>query len=197
MPFPLRETVLSSDFFFFLFRTNYLFKREIFNRNFIPSVWRLWHASNRFLYLMVEKKGSQQAILNTQYFSSSYYQLSFKYGIPRPYLGNIRIPNTPLALSFTFQKNPFWGVCVLNHVWLFVTPWTVAHQVPLPVECSGQESWGGLPFPIPGDLPNPGLKPVSLTSPALPDRLFTTSPVCCHFKEPIWKAGIFRDGNLC
>ena len=41
----------------------------------------------------------------------------------------------------------------------FETPWTVAHQTPLSVEFSRQEDWSGLPFPAPGDLPEPGIKP--------------------------------------
>ena len=41
------------------------------------------------------------------------------------------------------------------------TPWTVAHQAPLSVGFSRQEYWSGLPFPSPGDLPNPGIKPGS------------------------------------
>ena len=47
----------------------------------------------------------------------------------------------------------------LSHVWLFVTPWTVAHQAPLSMGFSRQEYWSGLPFPSPGYLPNPGIKP--------------------------------------
>ena len=39
---------------------------------------------------------------------------------------------------------------------LFATPWTVAHQVPPSMEFSRQEYWSGLPFPSPGDLPDPG-----------------------------------------
>ena len=50
---------------------------------------------------------------------------------------------------------------------LFVTLWTVACQAPLSMGFSRQEYWSGLPCPFPGDLPNPGIKPVSLTSPAL------------------------------
>ena len=73
--------------------------------------------------------------------------------------------------------NPCVCVCVcvyvLCHVWLFVTPWTVAHQVLLSMEFSGQEYWSRLPFPSPGDLPNPGIE---LTSPALAGKFFTTSP---------------------
>ena len=54
-------------------------------------------------------------------------------------------------------------VCVasLSHVWLFVTPWTIAHQAPLPMEFSRQEYWSGLPVPSPGDLPDPGVEPMS------------------------------------
>ena len=48
-----------------------------------------------------------------------------------------------------------------------VTPWTVACHVSLSMEFSRQEYWTGLPFPTPGDLPDPGIKPVSLASPAL------------------------------
>ena len=40
-----------------------------------------------------------------------------------------------------------------------VTPGTVAHQVPLSMGSSRQEYWSGLPFPSPGDLPNPGIEP--------------------------------------
>ena len=41
------------------------------------------------------------------------------------------------------------------------TPWTVAHQAPLSMGFSRQEYWSGLPFPSPGDLPNPGIEPGS------------------------------------
>ena len=53
-----------------------------------------------------------------------------------------------------------------------VTLWTVAHQAPLSMKFSRQESWSGLPFPPPGDLPNPGVKPVSLMFPALAGVFF-------------------------
>ena len=42
-----------------------------------------------------------------------------------------------------------------------VAPWTVAHQAPLSMGFSRQEYWSGLPFPSPGDLPNPGIEPES------------------------------------
>ena len=49
----------------------------------------------------------------------------------------------------------------LRCVWLFAIPQTVAHQAPLSMGFSRQEDWSGLPFPPPGDLPDPGIKPVS------------------------------------
>ena len=52
---------------------------------------------------------------------------------------------------------------VLSRVQLFVTPWAVDCQAPLSMEFSRQEYWSGLPFPSPGDLPNPGIKPRSPT----------------------------------
>ena len=52
---------------------------------------------------------------------------------------------------------------------------TVARQAPLSMEFSRQEYWNGLPFPTPGDLPGPGIKPMSLASPALVGRFFTTA----------------------
>ena len=58
-------------------------------------------------------------------------------------------------------------------VQLFATPWTVAHQAPLSMGFSMQEYWSGLLWPLPGDLPNPGIKPMSLKSPALAGGLFT------------------------
>ena len=56
----------------------------------------------------------------------------------------------------------------------FVSPWTVARQAPLSMEVYRQEHWSGLSFPSSRDLPNPGIKPVSLVSPALAGRFFTT-----------------------
>ena len=55
----------------------------------------------------------------------------------------------------------------------FVSPWTVARQVTLSMGFCRQEYWSELPFPPPGDLPDPGLEP---ESPALASRFFTTEP---------------------
>ena len=68
-------------------------------------------------------------------------------------------------------------VCyLLSRIWLFVTPWTVAHQALLSREFPRQEYWSGLPFPSPGDLPGPGIKPMSPVSPALQADSLPTEP---------------------
>ena len=55
----------------------------------------------------------------------------------------------------------------LSHDRLFVTPWTVAYHIPPSMGFSSQEYWSGLPFPSPEDLPEPGIKPTSVSSHAL------------------------------
>ena len=59
---------------------------------------------------------------------------------------------------------------------LFASPWTTSCQAPLSVEFSKQEYWSGLPFPPPRDLPNPGILPASLVSPALTGRFLPAVP---------------------
>ena len=65
--------------------------------------------------------------------------------------------------------------CVLSHVWLFAILWTVAHQASLCMGYFRQEYWSGLSFPPPGDLPNPGIEPVSLASPTSAGGFFSSS----------------------
>ena len=67
-------------------------------------------------------------------------------------------------------------VCVpeLSLAWLFANPWTGAHQISLHMEFPRKEYWSGLPFLSPGDLPDLGIKPASLASPALAGWFFTT-----------------------
>ena len=57
-----------------------------------------------------------------------------------------------------------------------MTPWTVAFQAPLSMGFSRQEYWSGLPFPPLGDLPDPGIEPMSPVSPAQAGRFFVTVP---------------------
>ena len=78
-------------------------------------------------------------------------------------------PNTNcslLLLSFSCQVMPD----------SFVILWIITCQGPLSMGFPRQECWSGLPFPTPGDLPAPGIKPASLAPPALADVFFTTVP---------------------
>ena len=74
-----------------------------------------------------------------------------------------------------------------SHVRLLATPWPIAHQAPLSMEFSRQEYWSGLPFPSPGDLPDPGIKPWSLTLQA--DSLLSEPPGKSRALGP-WNQGI-------
>ena len=78
------------------------------------------------------------------------------------------------------QLLPSYSLCVctqlLNRVQLFVTPWIVTCQAPLSVDFSMSEYWSRLPFPTPGNLPKPGIEPMSLASPALAGRFL----IVCH-----------------
>ena len=65
-----------------------------------------------------------------------------------------------MAIAITWKEK--LKVKLFSRVRLFATPWTVTYQVPLSVGFSRQEHWSGLPFPSPGDLPNPGIEPRSL-----------------------------------
>ena len=69
-----------------------------------------------------------------------------------------------------------------------VAPWTVTRQAPLSMGFSRQEYWSGLPFPSPGDLPDPGIKPTCLLSPALAGGFFTPNatwqtPIFVYFRK--------------
>ena len=72
------------------------------------------------------------------------------------------------------HSNIHWSeVKWLSRVWLFVTPWTIAYQAPPSIRFSRQEYWSGLPFPSPGDLPDPGIEP---QSPAFQADALTSEP---------------------
>ena len=106
------------------------------------------------------------------------------------------------TLSPKKEKRAGWGGCVcshwscqgcmhawmlsrFSHVQLFATPWTVTHQAPLSMEFSRQEYWSELPFPSPGDLPDPGISPMSPASPALQ----ADSLLLSHHGSPLSRLG--------
>ena len=77
-------------------------------------------------------------------------------------------------------------MCLVAHscVWLSVTPQTAVLQAPLLMGFFRQEYWSGLPFPTPGDLPNPGIESVA---PALASGFFNTEPpwkvLSCYWRK--------------
>ena len=83
---------------------------------------------------------------------------------------------TPVTFPFTsIYSLPYSIVCAHSVVSNSVTPRTIACQVPLSMEFSRQEYWSELPFPTPGDLPDPGIEPTFLAS-SLAGGFFTTVP---------------------
>ena len=84
-------------------------------------------------------------------------------------------------------------MCVLSRVRLSATPWTVAHHALVSTGFSRQEYWSGLPFPPPGDLPDPGIQHVFPVSPALAADSLPRShlgfPGGSAGKESTWNVG--------
>ena len=74
---------------------------------------------------------------------------------------------------------------LFSRVWFFETPWTIAHQTPLSMDFSRHEYWSVLPFPIPGDIPNPRMESAS---PALAGGFSTTKPPW----KPVFKVALLE-----
>ena len=80
---------------------------------------------------------------------------------------HLNVHSQLLKLVMAFPHSPIvnsrrkWKRKSLSRVRLFATPWSVAYQAPPSMGFSRQEYWSGLPFPSPGDLPNPGIEPGS------------------------------------
>ena len=85
--------------------------------------------------------------------------------------GNFTQKKRSLVIDLVLWKEDVSVLSRFSHVQLFATPWTVAHQA-LSMGFSRQEYWSGLPFPPLGDLPDPGIEPVSLKFPVLAGGLF-------------------------
>ena len=86
----------------------------------------------------------------------------------------------------------------VSRVWLFATPWTVAHQARLSMGFSRQEYWSGLPCPPPRDPPNPGSEPTSLRKfPALGGGFFTNSATWGVFWDCVCMLNPFSRVWLC
>ena len=90
--------------------------------------------------------------------------------------GNLHFRDLPGCLLFCVSYLKAFVASLLSCVPLFVMPWTVAHQAPVFMGFPRQEYCCGLPFPSPGDLPDPGVKLTSPASPALAGRFLITAP---------------------
>ena len=86
---------------------------------------------------------------------------------------------SPEEGSFSCRTCAAGSVCMLSRfsrIRLFSALWTIAQQAPLSKGFSRQQDWSGLPCPPPGDLPDPGIEPTFLMSPAQAGGFFTTGP---------------------
>ena len=102
---------------------------------------------------------------------------------------DFQIFNLATVTKLKLATHPFMRAQLLSHVWLFATPWIIAHQAALcPWDFSRQEYWTGFPFPSPGDLPNPGIEPTSPTAPALAFGFFTFAQPGKAHPLTHWKA---------
>ena len=124
---------------------------------FCASVYAAISTKNVLSYTLI-------CLLNTypKFTNHSMFNFSFK-----PFLTSSPWPKCapePVHDSIIMKWNS------LSCVWLFATLWTVAYQAPLSMGFSRQEYWSGLPFPSPGDLPNPATE---FISPALTGRFLT------------------------
>ena len=110
-----------------------------------------------------------QALLSKEFSRQEYWS-----GLPFPSPGDLPNPGIKPRSSALHEDSlpsePFRSDQSLSHVRLFVTPWTIAYQAPWSMEFSRQEYWSGLPFPSPGDLPNPGIEPGVPALQALPSE---------------------------
>ena len=112
----------------------------------------------------------------------------------------LSLPFTPVVFCYsqsTFKQNTTWFICAMlscfSCFWLLAISWTVAHQAPLSMGFSREEYWGGFPFPTPGDLPDVGVEPESLKSPALARGSFTTSTIWEAQSCEFWREAQRRD----
>ena len=109
---------------------------------------------------------------------------------------NSQMMETPTISLRDEWRNKMWYIHtgysemkLLSCVLLFATPWTVTYKAPPSMGFSRQEYWSGLPFPSPGDLPNPGIEP---RSPALQADALTSEPPgrSTGYNSPKYYSGI-------
>ena len=93
--------------------------------------------------------------------SMEFYRQEYWSGLPFPAPGDLPVP----GIEPTFLASP--ALCMCACVWLFATPRTIAHQVPLSMGYPRQEYWSGLPFPPPGNISDLRIFPAQGSNPRL------------------------------
>ena len=131
-------------------------------------------------------------------------------GISCPFWSGRRVTAMPkvfvrlLSSPSSYCLLPAYMLRHFSHARLFLTPWTVACHVSLSIGFSRQEYWSMLPCPPAGDLPDPGVEPVSLVYPALAGGFFTISDTfffffffCSVVSDSLWPHGLQPTRPLC
>ena len=136
-----------------------------------PPFYRFLSHTGHYRVLSLVPCALQQVLISYHiyFIYSSMYTSTYTQLIPHPcwsYCNHVCFLHLYLCLCFVNKliKDMKVKVKSLSCVRLFATPWTVAYQAPLSMGFSRQEYWSGLPFPSPGDLPDPEIEP---RSPAL------------------------------
>ena len=88
-------------------------------------------------------------------------------------------------------------MCVLSHIQLFDTPWSVACKAPLSMKFSRQEYWSGLPLPPPGDVPDPRIEPKSPAPLTLAGRFPAISATWEALRRLVYDRGSSHNIMVC
>ena len=142
-----------------------IFLTQQSNAGLLPCRQMLFHLSHRKVLNLIPK-----IVLKLRLTHNKFYMASSQ-------IKDVLLWKTTIYLLITcyYEGHLRWeGSLMLSYVQLFVTVWTVAHQASLSLEFSRQEYCSGLPYPLPGDLPNPGIKARSPTLQA--DSLLSEPP---------------------
>ena len=166
------------------------------NMGWAPSMWQARARCQQHcreqdrlgLFLMVYKSSLQHPTHFLPKFSafphsSSPPSVSSLFQTQSKALPQVLSSSLSASLSYTpTQVNEQWKWRSLSCVWLFLTPWTIACQAPLSMGFSRQECWTSCHLLLRGNLPDPGIEPVTPVSPALTGKFFTTEPPGKHFQ---------------
>ena len=136
----------------------------ICNQSIVPCSFDIWNVKMTIHVNCLD-------ILGLKYQNNKQCWTELSFPLYRPCDGPVNIkPPSPMP-SF-FPVHAF----MLSHIQPFATPWTIACQAPLSMGFPKQGYWSGLPFPLPGDLPDPGIELASPGSPALQVDSLPTEP---------------------